>query len=97
MACYIFSDEWLASKVKGGEENQYGALSNTEVGLLSGTTEIDGVTGESGITFVFDQKNDINTKSIDNLYYSNVETAILAGDNGYAEFDMFVLQHGTNA
>ena len=84
----IFSDEWLASKVKGGEENQYGALSNTEVGLLSGTTEIDGVTGESGITFVFDQKNDINTKSIDNLYYSNVETAILAGDNGYAEFDM---------
>ena len=84
----IFSDEWLASKVKGPDDSQYGALSKTEVGLLSGTTEIDGVTGESGITFVFDQKNDINTKSIDNLYYSNVETAILAGDNGYAEFDM---------
>ena len=85
----VFSDEWLASKVKGGENNQYGALSITEVGKLRGTTdEGSNVTGESGITFVFDQQEDLNSKSIDRLYYSNVETAILAGDNGYAEFNM---------
>jgi len=85
----LFSPEWLASKVKmSGVENQYGALTMTEVGLLSGQADADGVAGQGGITFVFDQKDDINTKSRDNLYYSSVETAILAGNNGYAEFNM---------
>ena len=74
---FYFGPEWLASKVKGGENNQYGALTIDEVKSL-----------QNGITFVYDQKDDINTKSINNLYYSNVETAILAGNNDYAEFEM---------
>ncbi len=84
----LFSPEWLASKVKGGVENQYGALTMAEVGLLSGQADSDGVAGQGGITFVFDQEYDINIKSKDNLYYSSVETAILSGNNDYAEFTM---------
>ena len=85
---FIFSDEWLASKVKGPQDSQYGALSTQEIQILRNEGSEDGLSGEASVTFVYDQSQDINTKSADNLYYSNIETAILADDNGYAEFDM---------
>ena len=90
----IFNPDWLASKKQGsntasGTGSEFGALTTQEINSLTGASSVeDGVKGTAGISFIIPQEFDANTKSLDNLYYSNVETAILAGNNGYAEFDM---------
>ena len=90
----IFSPDWLASKKQGsntasGTGSEFGALTTDEINSLTGASSAeDGVQGTAGVSFIIPQEFDGNTKSIDNLYYSNVETAILAGNNGYAEFEM---------
>ena len=89
-----FGPEWLASKKLGsnsasGSSVEFGALTMEEINSLSGASgESDGVQGTAGISFIVPHEFDNNTKSQKNLYYSNIETAILANGNGYAEFEM---------
>ena len=89
-----FGPEWLASKKVGsnsasGTSVEFGALTTEEINSLSGASgTADGVQGTAGISFIVPHEFDNNTKSQKNLYYSNIETAILANGNGYAEFEM---------
>ena len=82
----IFSPEWLASKIKGGSDvsTQYGALSTSDILALRGAGGNE-KTG-SGVSFVYEQKDDTNIKSVNNSYYSGINTAILSSQNGYADY-----------
>ena len=66
----FFSPEWLASKVKGGSDPsaQYGALTTKDITYLSDAGENEAV--GSGVSFIFQQKEDINVKAASNQYYS---------------------------
>jgi len=89
-----FGSEWLASKKVGsnsasGTSVEFGALTTDDINSLSGAKgSADGVQGTGGISFIVPHEFDNNTKSQKNLYYSDIETAILANGNGYAEFEM---------
>ena len=89
-----FGPEWLASKKDGsisasGVDSEFGALTLNEIKQLTGSEGFkENIGGTAGISFVIPQEFDENTKSVNNLYYSNVETAILANGGGFAEFDM---------
>ena len=82
----IFSPEWLASKVKGGSDvsTQYGALSTSDILALRGSGGNEKI--GSGVSFVYEQKDDTNIKSVNNSYYSGINTAILSSQNGYADY-----------
>ena len=82
----IFSPEWLASKKKGGSDvsSQYGALSTSDIFALKGSGDNKKI--GSGISFVYEQKDDINIKSVNNSYYSGINTAIMSSQNGYADY-----------
>jgi len=73
-----FSQEWLASKVKGPKDAEYGALSKDDLKKLKGVGENN---NDSGIFLVFDQQEDLNVKAKKNDYYSSTEIDILGGDN----------------
>ncbi len=82
----IFSPEWLASKVKGGSDPsaQYGALTTKDITYLSDAGENEAV--GSGVSFIFQQKEDINVKAASNQYYSAINTDIMSSENGYADY-----------
>lgn len=82
----IFSPEWLASKVKGGSDPsaQYGALTTKDIIYLSDAGENEAV--GSGVSFIFQQKEDINVKAASNQYYSAINTDIMSSENGYADY-----------
>ena len=83
---YEFSnmDEWLASKKKGTNDNEIGALSMREIKRLQGTGEDD---LGSGFFIVFNQELDQNIKAKRNDYFSSTEIKILDGENpGYADY-----------
>ena len=82
----IFSPEWLASKVKGGSDPsaQYGALTTKDITYLSDAGENEAV--GSGVSFIFQQKEDINIKAASNQYYSAINTDIMSSENGYADY-----------
>ena len=82
----IFSPEWLASKVKGGSDvsAQYGALTTADIKYLSDAGENEAVGG--GVSFIFQQKEDINVKAASNQYYSSINTDIMSSENGYADY-----------
>ena len=82
----IFSPEWLASKVKGGSDvsTQYGALSTSDILALRGSGGNEKI--GSGVSFVYEQKDDTNIKSVNNSYYSGINTAIMSSQNGYADY-----------
>lgn len=82
----IFSPEWMASKVKGGADvsAQYGALTTADIKYLSDAGENEAV--GSGISFIFDQKQDTNVKAASNQYYSSINTDIMSSENGYADY-----------
>ena len=82
----IFSPEWLASKKKGGSDvsAQYGALSTSDIFALKGSGDNEKI--GSGISFVYEQKDDINIKSVNNSYYSGINTAIMSSQNGYVDY-----------
>jgi len=85
-AQWLYSPEWLASKVVGGSDvsDQYGALTTDDIKLLSDA----GQNGESGITIIYDQKDDINPNSNENFYVSKINSAILQNGKGYAEYSL---------
>lgn len=77
-------DAWLASKVKGGVNDDYGIFSRDDIKRLKGIGDDD---GGSGIFIVFDQNYDLNPKAKKNDYYSSTEVDILSGENnGYADY-----------
>jgi hypothetical protein len=82
----IFSPEWLASKVKGGSDvsAQYGGLTTADIKYLSDAGENEAVGG--GVSFIFQQKEDINVKAASNQYYSSINTDIMSSENGYADY-----------
>ena len=80
----IFSPEWLASKKAGTEDAPVGAFTAAEIRQLQGLD--DESETSAGISIVFEQKLDRNTKGTNNSYYSFVETDILASENGYADY-----------
>ena len=71
-----FNDEWLASKVKGPTEGQYGAIKSTDIDKLS-----------NGVSVVYEQKDDISPLSnrMVSSYSSPVLTGIAASTNNYYE------------
>ena len=71
-----FNDEWLASKVKGPTEGQYGAIKSTDIDKLS-----------NGVSVVYEQKDDISPLSnrMATSYSSPVLTGIAASTNNYYE------------
>ena len=71
-----FNDEWLASKVKGPTEGQYGAIKSTDIDMLS-----------NGVSVVYEQKDDISPLSnrMATSYSSPVLTGIAASPNNYYE------------
>ena len=73
-----FNDEWLASKVKGGDDplKQYGAIKSTDIDKLS-----------NGVSVVYEQKDDISPLSnrMVSSYSSPVLTGIAASTNNYYE------------
>jgi len=73
-----FSQEWLASKVKGPKDAEYGALTKEDLKKLKGVGENN---NDSGIFLVFDQSQDLNVKAKKNDYYSSTEIDILGGDD----------------
>ncbi len=73
-----FSPEWLASKVKGPKDSQYGSLTTEDIKKLKGVGTDN---NESGIFLVYDQQDDMNVKAKKNDYYSSTEIDILGGDN----------------
>ena len=72
----IFSPEWLASKKAGTADAPVGAFTAVEIRQLQGLD--DESETSAGISIVFEQKLDRNTKGTNNSYYSFVETDILA-------------------
>jgi len=70
--------EWGASKKKGGADvsDQYGALTTDDIAKMS----------TDGITFLFNQSEDINVKAERNSYYSAINTDIITSENGYADY-----------
>ena len=78
----IFSPEWLASKKAGTEDAPVGAFTVAEIRQLQGLGEDEKA---AGISIVFQQAQDQNRKSINNSYFSAVETRILnnPGKNYY--------------
>ncbi len=82
----IFSPEWLASKVKGGSDvsAQYGALTTADIKYLSDAGENEAV--GSGVSFIYQQKEDTNIKAASNQYYSAINTDIMSSENGYADY-----------
>ena len=82
----IFSPEWLASKVKGGSDvsTQYGALTTADIKYLSDAGENEAV--GSGVSFIYQQKEDTNIKAASNQYYSAINTDIMSSENGYADY-----------
>jgi len=71
-----FNDEWLASKVKGPTEGQYGAIKSTDIDKLS-----------NGVSVVYEQKDDISPLSnrMATSYSSPVLTGIASSPNNYYE------------
>ena len=71
-----FNDEWLASKVKGPTEGQYGAIKSTDIDMLS-----------NGVSVVYEQKDDISPLSnrMATSYSSPVLTGIASSPNNYYE------------
>ena len=80
----IFSPEWLASKKAGTTDAPVGAFTAAEIRQLQGLD--DESETSAGISIVFEQRLDRNTKGTNNSYYSFVETDILASENGYADY-----------
>jgi hypothetical protein len=74
-------NEWLSSKVKGSATEATGAAG--EYGLFS-KSEVDAL--QSGISMVFDKKQDINPRAERNQYYSNVLSAVEASPDKFAEY-----------
>ena len=75
-------NEWLASKVKGsvteatGAAGEYGLFNKAEVAKL-----------QNGITMVFDKKQDINPRSVNNQYYSKTLSAIESNPDKFVQYD----------
>tara|TARA_R110000796_G_scaffold48685_2_gene116754 strand:+ start:1225 stop:4416 length:3192 start_codon:yes stop_codon:yes gene_type:complete len=74
-----YNSDWLASKVKGGTADptaQYGSIKSTDLAKLY-----------EGTTVVFDQKEDINSKSADSniMYSSPVVSQIMSNPGRYYE------------
>lgn len=75
-------NEWLASKIKGsatdatGPDGEYGLFDKTEVAKL-----------QKGITMVFDKKQDINPRSVNNQYYSKTLSAIETSPEKFVQYD----------
>ena len=80
----IFSPEWLASKKAGTADAPVGAFTSTEIRQLQGLD--DESETSAGISIVFEQRLDNNTKGTNNSYYSFVESDILASENGFADY-----------
>ena len=71
-----FNAEWLASKVKGPKDSQYGAIKSGDINALS-----------NGVSIVYEQKDDISPLSnrMASSYSSPVLTGIAASSNNYYE------------
>jgi hypothetical protein len=71
-----YNASWLASKAKGAQDNQIGALTTTEIGLL-----------QDGVSIIFPQNEDISPRSLANVntYVSPITSEIMASPNGYIE------------
>jgi len=74
-----YNSDWLASKVKGGTADptaQYGSINSTDLAKLY-----------EGTTVLFDQKEDLNPKSVNNnvAYSSSVVSQIMSNPNRYVE------------
>ena len=85
----IFNGDWLGTKKKGtnnSTSSEYGSLSEAEIKSLQGTVNDEKQGGQGGITFMFNQIEDINPKGVENTYYSYVETAISASNSGFVDY-----------
>ena len=74
-----YNSDWLASKVKGPTSDptaQYGSINSTDLAKLY-----------EGTTIVFEQKDDVNPKSVNSnaVYSSSVVSQIMANPNRYFE------------
>jgi|TARA_R110002072_G_scaffold91305_2_gene203683 hypothetical protein len=86
----IFSPDWLASKRVGtntSNASEVGSLKESEILELQGNIsneDSDIATGQGGITILFDQGIDINSKADKNTYYSFVQADL--AKKGYADY-----------
>lgn len=86
----IFSPDWLASKRVGtntSNASEVGSLKESEILELQGNIsdeDSDIATGQGGITILFDQGIDLNSKADKNTYYSFVQADLVK--KGYADY-----------
>jgi len=95
----IFSSDWLASKRVGtntANASEIGSLKESEILELQGNIgndDDDIATGQGGITILFDQGIDMNSKAEKNTYYSFVQADIVGSSNG--KFADYTVADGT--